>query len=138
MFGNTLQKSIQLLNTDYWTRLYNIYVFVFLQCLIMASADVVQDQQVRGMRSVSETSLFFCRGCGVSLCDHCVSIHLRVKSKNVHVIVDYASKDDDDTGFCESHPQNQCSTYCKNCDVPICILLHFYQTQIAWNIWAVR
>nr|XP_034327028.1 uncharacterized protein LOC117689540 [Crassostrea gigas] len=65
---------------------------------------------------------FFCRRCGVNLCDPCVTIHLRVKSTNVHEIVDFASKDDDDTCHCDSHPQNDCSAYCKTCDAPICIL----------------
>eukprot|EP00105_Crassostrea_gigas_P021087 XP_011440099.1 PREDICTED: uncharacterized protein LOC105337169 [Crassostrea gigas] len=65
---------------------------------------------------------FFCRRCTVNLCDTCIAIHLRVKSKNGHDIVDYTSKDDDDTCHCDSHPQNDCSAYCKTCDAPICIL----------------
>ncbi|XP_052697509.1 uncharacterized protein LOC128175722 [Crassostrea angulata] len=65
---------------------------------------------------------FFCRRCGVNLCDPCVTIHLRGKSTNVHEIVDYTSKDDDDTCHCDSHPQNDCFAYCKTCDAPICIL----------------
>uniref|UniRef100_A0A8W8I1Q8 B box-type domain-containing protein n=1 Tax=Magallana gigas TaxID=29159 RepID=A0A8W8I1Q8_MAGGI len=65
---------------------------------------------------------FFCRRCGVNLCDPCVLIHLRVKSKNGHDIVDYTSKDDDDTCHCDSHPQNDCSAYCKTCETPICML----------------
>eukprot|EP00105_Crassostrea_gigas_P021094 XP_011440106.1 PREDICTED: uncharacterized protein LOC105337176 [Crassostrea gigas] len=65
---------------------------------------------------------FFCRRCGVNLCDTCIAIHVRVKSTNVHEIVDFASKDDDDTCHCDSHPQNDCSAYCKTCDAPICIL----------------
>nr|XP_019926568.2 uncharacterized protein LOC105337167 isoform X2 [Crassostrea gigas]XP_034327027.1 uncharacterized protein LOC105337167 isoform X2 [Crassostrea gigas] len=65
---------------------------------------------------------FFCRRCGINLCDPCVTIHLRVKSTNVHEIVDFASKDDYDTCHCDSHPKNDCSAYCKTCDAPICIL----------------
>uniref|UniRef100_A0A8W8I273 B box-type domain-containing protein n=1 Tax=Magallana gigas TaxID=29159 RepID=A0A8W8I273_MAGGI len=65
---------------------------------------------------------FFCRRCGVNLCDPCALIHLRVKSKNGHDIVDYTSKDDNDTCHCDSHPQNDCSAYCKTCDAPICML----------------
>ena len=38
---------------------------------------------------------FFCRRCGVNLCDPCVPVHLRVKSKFGHDVVDYASKDND-------------------------------------------
>ncbi|XP_052697508.1 uncharacterized protein LOC128175721 [Crassostrea angulata] len=65
---------------------------------------------------------FYCRRCGVNLCDPCVTIHLRVKSTKVHEIVDFASKDDDDTCHCDSHPKNDCSAYCETCDAPICIL----------------
>eukprot|EP00105_Crassostrea_gigas_P002563 XP_011415132.1 PREDICTED: uncharacterized protein LOC105319327 [Crassostrea gigas] len=84
---------------------------------------------------------FFCRRCGVNLCDPCVPIHLRMKSKNGHDIVDYTSKDDDDTGQRDFHShkfvvllgcislvvlfillQNNCSAYCETCDAPICIL----------------
>uniref|UniRef100_A0A8W8I1N9 B box-type domain-containing protein n=1 Tax=Magallana gigas TaxID=29159 RepID=A0A8W8I1N9_MAGGI len=65
---------------------------------------------------------FFCRRCGVNLCDPCVLIHLRVKSKNGHDIVDYTSKDDGDTCHCDSHPQNDFSAYCKTCETPICML----------------
>ncbi|XP_065944286.1 uncharacterized protein [Magallana gigas] len=65
---------------------------------------------------------FFCRRCGVNLCDPCVTIHLRVKSKNGHDIVDFISKEDDDTCFCDFHPKYDCSAYCKTCNVPICFL----------------
>nr|XP_034326321.1 uncharacterized protein LOC117689406 [Crassostrea gigas] len=65
---------------------------------------------------------FFCRRCGVNLCDPCVTVHLRAKSTNVHEIVDFARKEDDDTCHCDSHPQNDCFAYCKTCDAPICIL----------------
>nr|XP_011439546.2 uncharacterized protein LOC105336787 [Crassostrea gigas]XP_011439547.2 uncharacterized protein LOC105336787 [Crassostrea gigas]XP_011439549.2 uncharacterized protein LOC105336787 [Crassostrea gigas] len=65
---------------------------------------------------------FFCRRCGVNLCDTCVPIHLRVESKNGHDIVGFASKNDDGTWQCDSHPQNDCSAYCKTCDAPICML----------------
>nr|XP_034327005.1 uncharacterized protein LOC117689527 isoform X2 [Crassostrea gigas]XP_034327007.1 uncharacterized protein LOC117689527 isoform X2 [Crassostrea gigas] len=40
---------------------------------------------------------FFCRPCGVNLCEPCVTKHLRVKSKYCHGIVDYTWKDDVDT-----------------------------------------
>ncbi|XP_078322979.1 uncharacterized protein LOC144622229 [Crassostrea virginica] len=45
---------------------------------------------------------FFCRRCGVNLCDPCVLLHLRVKSQFGHDVVEYASKDDD-----------ECSVFCK-------------------------
>ncbi|XP_078327258.1 uncharacterized protein LOC111113339 [Crassostrea virginica] len=69
---------------------------------------------------------FFCRRCGLNLCDSCLPEHARVKSKFGHDVVDYASKDvkkdDNYVCFCDSHPENKCSAYCKKCDVPICIL----------------
>ena len=66
---------------------------------------------------------FYCQRCGVKLCDPCVTVHLRIKCKAGHNIVDYASKEEvDDACFCVSHPESKCSAYCKTCDVPICIL----------------
>nr|XP_034325620.1 E3 ubiquitin-protein ligase TRIM36 isoform X3 [Crassostrea gigas]XP_034325621.1 E3 ubiquitin-protein ligase TRIM36 isoform X3 [Crassostrea gigas] len=87
---------------------------------MMASRD--EAQHVVECDLCQQPVSFFCRRCGVNLCDPCVTIHLRVKSKNGHDIVDYTSKDDDDTCHCDSHPQNDCSAYCKTCDAPICIL----------------
>uniref|UniRef100_K1QUM6 Tripartite motif-containing protein 45 n=1 Tax=Magallana gigas TaxID=29159 RepID=K1QUM6_MAGGI len=86
----------------------------------MASRDEAQHLVECGL--CQQPVSFFCRRCGVNLCDPCVPIHLRVKSKNGHDIVDYTSKDDGDTCHCDSHPQNECSAYCKTCDAPICIL----------------
>nr|XP_034325698.1 tripartite motif-containing protein 45-like isoform X2 [Crassostrea gigas] len=87
---------------------------------MMASRDEAQDLVECDL--CQQPVSFFCRRCGVNLCDPCVPIHLRVKSKNGHDFVDYTSKDDDDTCHCDSHPQNDCSAYCKTCDAPICIL----------------
>ncbi|XP_065944671.1 E3 ubiquitin-protein ligase TRIM71-like [Magallana gigas] len=87
---------------------------------MMASRD--EAQHVVECDLCQQPVSFFCRRCGVNLCDPCVLIHLRVKSKNGHDIVDYKSKDDDDTCHCDSHPQNDCSAYCKTCETPICIL----------------
>ena len=74
------------------------------------------------VRFVPESCPFFCRRCGVNLCDPCALLHLRVKSKFGHDVVDNASRGDDDVCLCDSHPENKCSAYCKECDVPICIL----------------
>lgn len=49
-------------------------------------------------------------------------MHLRMKSKNAHDVVDNVSKDDDDTRFCDFHPRNDCSACCETCNVPICII----------------
>ncbi|XP_065944026.1 E3 ubiquitin-protein ligase TRIM71 isoform X2 [Magallana gigas] len=87
---------------------------------MMASRD--EAQHVVECDLCQQPVSFFCRRCEVNLCDPCVLIHLRVKSKNGHDIVDYTSKDDDDTCHCDSHPQNDCSAYCKTCDAPICML----------------
>ncbi|XP_052701327.1 uncharacterized protein LOC128178269 [Crassostrea angulata] len=87
---------------------------------MMASRD--EAQHVVECDLCQQPVSFFCRRCGVNLCDPCVLIHLRVKSKNGHDIVDYTSKDDNDTCHCDSHPQNDCSAYCKICETPICML----------------
>ncbi|XP_078327165.1 uncharacterized protein LOC111125741 [Crassostrea virginica] len=64
----------------------------------------------------------FCRQCKVNLCDSCIPNHLRAKSKTGHVIINFTTKyDDDDSCYCESHPQYECSSYCKTCEVPICL-----------------
>ncbi|XP_065945333.1 protein wech-like [Magallana gigas] len=87
---------------------------------MMASRD--EAQHVVECDLCQQPVSFFCRRCGVNLCDPCALIHLRVKSKNGHDVVHYASKDDDDTCHCDSHPQNDCSAYCKTCETPICML----------------
>ena len=69
-----------------------------------------------------ETVSFFCRRCRVKLCDTCVPVHLRVKCKYGHDVVDFASKCAEESNFCKSHPENICSAFCKTCDAPICLL----------------
>ncbi|XP_056006543.1 uncharacterized protein LOC130050450 [Ostrea edulis] len=86
----------------------------------MASEDIAQGQYVIECDICKQPVSFFCRRCGVNLCDPCVPVHLRIKSKTGHDVVDYASRDDIDTSTCDSHPQNECSVYCQMCDVPIC------------------
>ena len=90
--------------------------------LMMASQMISQGQEVVECGLCQIPVSFFCRRCGLNLCDSCVPVHLRVKSKFGHDVVDHASKDDDDVCWCDSHPENKCSAYCKVCDVPICIL----------------
>ncbi|XP_011442633.3 uncharacterized protein [Magallana gigas] len=87
---------------------------------MMATRDEAQDLVECNL--CQQPVSFFCRRCGVNLCETCIAKHLRVKSKNGHDIVDYTSKDDDDTCYCDSHPQNDCSAYCKTCEAPICML----------------
>ncbi|XP_078327085.1 uncharacterized protein LOC111126286 [Crassostrea virginica] len=88
----------------------------------MASNMTTQGQEAVVCDLCQSPVSFFCRRCGVNLCDPCVLLHLRVKSKFGHDVVDYVSKDDDDVCLCDSHPEHKCSAYCKKCDVPICIL----------------
>ncbi|XP_078327089.1 uncharacterized protein LOC144623045 [Crassostrea virginica] len=88
----------------------------------MASNVTTQGQEAVVCDLCQSPVSFFCRRCGVNLCDPCALLHLRVKSKFGHDVVDYSSKDDDDVCLCDSHPENICSAYCKECDVPICIL----------------
>ncbi|XP_022325290.2 uncharacterized protein LOC111125604 [Crassostrea virginica] len=89
---------------------------------MMASQITYQGQEAVECGLCQNPVSFFCRRCGVNLCDSCLPEHARVKSKFGHDVVDYASKDDDDVCLCDSHPENKCSAYCKECDVPICIL----------------
>nr|XP_034304614.1 uncharacterized protein LOC105321083 [Crassostrea gigas] len=88
----------------------------------MASEEENQGQHIVDCDLCETPVSFYCRRCGVNLCDSCLPIHMRVKSKNGHDVVDYVSKDDEDTCFCESHPKNECCAYCKTCNVPICML----------------
>ena len=88
----------------------------------MASVTTTQGQEVVECDLCQNPVSFFCRRCGVNLCDACIPVHLRVKSKTGHDLVDYVSKDDDDTCFCDSHPKHECSAFCKTCDAPICML----------------
>ncbi|XP_078327006.1 uncharacterized protein LOC144623031 [Crassostrea virginica] len=88
----------------------------------MASNVTTQGQEVVECDLCQNPVSFFCRRCGVSLCDSCVPDHLRVSSQTGHDVVDFAMKDDDCTCFCESHPKHECSAFCKTCDLPICLL----------------
>ncbi|XP_078327276.1 uncharacterized protein LOC111124510 [Crassostrea virginica] len=62
----------------------------------MASQVTSQGQEAVECGLCQNPVSFFCRRCWVNLCDPCVPVHLRVKSKFGHDVVDYASKDDDD------------------------------------------
>ena len=68
----------------------------------MASNVTTQGQEAVECKSCRKPVSFFCRHCGVNLCDPCVLLHLRVKSRFGHDVVDYASKDN-----------NECSVFCK-------------------------
>ena len=90
--------------------------------LVMASIETTQGQENVECDLCHEPVSFFCRRCGVKLCDSCALIHLRAKTKFGHEVVEYASKDDVDTCVCESHPKHECSAYCETCDISICPL----------------
>ena len=72
------------------------------QSIKMASNVTTQGQEAVVCKSCRKPVSFFCRHCGVNLCDPCVLLHLRVKSRFGHDVVDYASKDN-----------NECSVFCK-------------------------
>ncbi|XP_065944139.1 E3 ubiquitin-protein ligase TRIM71 isoform X2 [Magallana gigas] len=88
----------------------------------MASEESTQGQHFVECDLCQKPVSFFCRRCGVNLCDPCVPVHLRLKSKTGHDVVHFTSREDENTCLCESHPLNDCSAYCKTCDVPICFL----------------
>ena len=84
-------------------------IFCLLQLLQVHSTTMASNVTTQGQEAVvcdlcQNPVSFFCRRCGVSLCDFCVPDHLRVSSRTGHNLVDFAKKDDDDTCFCESHP----------------------------------
>ena len=88
----------------------------------MALIVTTQGQEVIECNLCQEPVSFFCRRCGVNLCDPCALLHLRVKTKFGHDVVEFANKDDDDSCFCDTHPKHECSAYCETCDLPICPL----------------
>ncbi|XP_056013661.1 uncharacterized protein LOC125673876 [Ostrea edulis] len=67
----------------------------------MASEDITQGQYVIECDICKQPVSFFCRRCGVNLCDPCVPVHLRIKSKTGHDVVYFGSRDDDDTSKIE-------------------------------------
>ncbi|XP_065944137.1 B-box type zinc finger protein ncl-1 isoform X1 [Magallana gigas] len=88
----------------------------------MASEESTQGQHFVECNLCQKPVSFFCRQCGVNLCDSCIPVHVRLKSKTGHDVVYFTSMEDENTCLCESHPLNDCSAYCKTCDVPICFL----------------
>ncbi|XP_056015627.1 uncharacterized protein LOC130053071 [Ostrea edulis] len=88
----------------------------------MEPEEKTQGQHVVECNICEQPVSFFCRRCVVNLCDPCVPVHLRIKSKTGHDVVDYASRDDVHTPTCDFHPLNECSLYCQTCDVPICLV----------------
>ena len=73
-----------------------------LKSIKMTSNVTTQGQEAVECKSCRKPVSFFCRRCGVNLCDPCILLHLRVKYKFGHDVVDYASKEDD-----------ECSVFCK-------------------------
>ena len=88
----------------------------------MATEVKTKSQDVVKCHLCQEPVSFFCRRCGVNLCDPCVPVHLRLKTKFGHDIVEFSCKDDDDSCLCDSHPKHECAAYCDTCDLPICML----------------
>ena len=88
----------------------------------MASKEITQSADVVNCDSCQNPVSFFCRRCGVNLCDACTPEHLRLKARTSHDVVDYESKDDDVICFCDLHPIHELSVFCRTCDVPICVV----------------
>ncbi|XP_078327225.1 uncharacterized protein LOC144617672 [Crassostrea virginica] len=88
---------------------------------MIASQETTPCQEVVNCSLCRTPVSFSCRRCTINLCDSCIPGHLRVKSEFGHDVVDIGSKDEDDSCFCDAHPQYKCSAYCKTCDVVICI-----------------
>ena len=88
----------------------------------MATEVKTKSQDVVKCHLCQEPVSFFCRRCCDNLCDPCVLVHLRLKTKFGHDIVEFSIKDDDDSCLCDSHPKHECAAYCETCDIPICIL----------------
>ena len=88
----------------------------------MASEGITQGQENVVCNLCQDPVSFFLPSCGVNLCDQSALVHLHVKTKFGHDVVDFARKDDDDSCLCELHPQHECSAHSKTCDLPICIL----------------
>lgn len=63
-----------------------------------------------------------CNLCSVDLCSSCISIHMADKTKK-HEIVEFINKKEGPTlPACKSHNKNRCEMYCKDCNVPTCVL----------------
>ena len=80
-----------------------------LKSIKMDSNITTNEQEAVECDLCQNTVSFFCRCCGVSLCDYCVLHHLRFSSKVGHDVVDFTKKDD-----------GECSVFCKTCDLPNC------------------
>lgn len=72
----------------------------------MASEESTQGQHFVECDLCQKPVSFFCRRCGVNLCDSCIPVHLRLKSKTGHDVVHFTSREDENTCLCESHPLN--------------------------------
>ena len=88
----------------------------------MASKVLTQSADDVECDSCQNPVSFFCRQRGLNLCDACTPDHPRLESRTSHDAVDYESKDDDAICFCDLHPINELSAFCRTCDAPICVL----------------
>lgn len=88
----------------------------------MASNVTTKDLEIEVCNLCQNPVSFFCRRCGVNLCDPCVLHNLRVSSETGHEIVDFTKKYVEDVCFCKLHPKHEYSVFCKTCDVPVCLL----------------
>ncbi|XP_078327248.1 uncharacterized protein LOC111126984 [Crassostrea virginica] len=93
----------------------------------MTSEFTRQGQDVVKCDLCQEGVSFFCRRCEINICDPCLPLHLRQKTRYGHDVVNYNSKQEDESFNCDLHPRNTYSAYCKTCETPICSLCFAFE-----------
>ncbi|XP_062595026.1 uncharacterized protein LOC134256394 [Saccostrea cucullata] len=88
----------------------------------MASSVLIQGQHYIECDVCKSPVIFTCKRCTVNLCHACVESHILLKSKNGHNVTKYNEQNKPKGGECLTHPQQQCSAFCKTCDIPICVI----------------
>ncbi|XP_062622177.1 uncharacterized protein LOC134283706 [Saccostrea cucullata] len=88
----------------------------------MASSKLNQGQYYIECDICNNPINFKCKRCFVNLCTTCVGPHLLSKSENGHNVVKYNEQSNPEVGECLVHPQQQCCSFCKTCDIPVCVL----------------
>ena len=65
---------------------------------------------------------FSCQRCEINICDPCLPLHLRQETRYGHDVVNYNSKQENESFNCDLHPRNTYFAYCKTCETPNCSL----------------
>ena len=87
----------------------------------MASDEFIELQESAKCNSCQKPVSFYCRLCGVHLCEPCTLKHLSVNSTFGHDIINIGTQEIGNSCFCDLHPKSKCSAYCKTCDAMICM-----------------